>query len=113
MKRYEMYWIDFNPAKGTQPGKVRPAVIIQSNLLNDIDHSSTLVCPLSTIVEKDTEPLRVWCKRGNGGLKDNCDILIDQIIAIDNKRIKNKIGVLPTMLQAKLNEYLKVVLDLE
>lgn len=34
-KRGDVHWVNFNPSKGTEAGKIRPAVILQSNYLND------------------------------------------------------------------------------
>jgi len=52
-------------------------------------------------------------KKGIGNLLENCDGMIDQIRAIDNKRLIKKIGNLPADLSEKVKENIKVVLDLE
>ena len=46
MKQFELWLANLNPGKGTMMGKVRPVVIVQTDLLNG-DHSSTIVCPLT------------------------------------------------------------------
>jgi mRNA interferase MazF len=46
-------------------------------------------------------------------LLENCDIMIDQIRAIDNKRLIKKIGDLPNELIDIVKENLKIILDLE
>ena len=48
-----------------------------------------------------------------GNLYQNCDIMIDQIRAIDNKRLVKKIGNLPTNLEEIIKENIKIVIDLE
>jgi len=45
-------------------------------------------------------------------LKENCDIMIDQLRAIDNKRLIKKIGELPENLSIKVKENLAIILDL-
>ncbi len=45
-------------------------------------------------------------------LHQDCDILIDQLRAIDNKRLIKKIGKLPEPLLMKTMENLKIILDL-
>ncbi len=45
-------------------------------------------------------------------LRQDCDILIDQLRAIDNKRLIRKIGELPDSVSQLTRENLKIVLDL-
>lgn len=87
-------------------------LVIQTNLLNKVPHPSTIVCPLTTNVRKDTEILRVHLKKGTTQLHQDCDIMIDQIRAIDNKRLTKKIGILPEALVEKVKENIGIVLDL-
>ena len=90
IKQFEIWIADLNPQIGTEPGKTRPVLVIQTNLLNKVTHPSTLICPISTNVVKESDILRVHLKKGIANLHDNCDILIDQIRAIDNKRLIKK-----------------------
>ena len=76
---------DLNPKIGTDPGKVRPVVVAQINFLNNI-HPRTVVCPITTNVIQNSKLLRVHLKKGEAGLNQNSDILIDQVRAIDNRR---------------------------
>lgn len=113
IKQFEIWIADLNPQIGTEPGKTRPVLVIQTNLLNKIPHPSTLICPITTNVQKDAEILRVHLKKGVTKLRENCDIMLDQIRAIDNKRLINKVGDLPADLIEKVKENILIVLDLE
>jgi mRNA interferase MazF len=113
IKRFEIWIADLNPQIGTEPGKTRPVLIIQSNLLNKIPHPSTIICPITTKIEKEAEILRVHLKKGMANLHENCDIMIDQVRAIDNKRLVKKVGDLPHELISQIKENLSIVLDLE
>jgi mRNA interferase MazF len=46
-------------------------------------------------------------------LHENCDIMIEQIRAIDNKRLIKKVGKLPTDLVEKVKENIAIIIDLE
>ena len=113
IKQYEIWIADLNPQIGTEPGKTRPVLTIQTNLLNKIPHPSTIVCPMTTNVKKDSEILRVHLKKGTSDLHQACDVMIDQIRAIDNKRLTKRVGVLPIELIEIVKENIKIVLDLE
>ncbi len=51
--------------------------------------------------------------KGVSNLHDNCDILIDQMRAIDNKRLIKKVGNLPYDCVEKVKENIRIILDLE
>jgi len=113
IKQYEIWIADLNPQIGTEPGKTRPVLIIQTNLLNRIPHPSTIICPITTNVKKGSDILRVHLKKGEANLHQDCDVMIDQIRAIDNNRLLNKVGDLPKNLIEKLKENLMIIIDLD
>ena len=112
IKQFEIWIADLNPQIGTEPGKSRPVMAIQTNLLNRIPHPSTIICPITTNVKMDSEILRIHLKKGMANLEQDCDIMIDQIRAIDNKRMIKKVGDLPNDLIDKVKENLMIVLDI-
>jgi mRNA interferase MazF len=109
INQYDIWLADLNPSRGTEPGKTRPVVIIQTDLLNDA-HLSTIVCPISTNVLPEVEILRVHLNEHQ--LDKLSDVLVDQIRAIDNKRLISKLGELTKVQMEKLKDNLRVVLDL-
>jgi mRNA interferase MazF len=113
IKQFEIWIADLNPQIGTEPGKTRPVLVVQTNLLNKIPHPSTIVCPITTNVKKDSDILRVHLKKGVAKLQQDCDIMIDQIRAIDNKRLIKKVGDLPSELIQVVKENIIITLDLE
>jgi len=113
IKQFEIWIADLNPQIGTETGKTRPVLAIQTNLLNKIPHPSTIICPITTNINKDSEILRVHLIKGNANMLEDCDIMIDQLRAIDNKRLIKKIGNLPADLAEMVKENIRIVLELE
>ena len=113
IKQFEIWIADLNPQIGTEPGKTRPVLVVQTDLLNKLPHPSTIVCPITTNVEKEADILRVHLKKGIANLHEDCDIMIDQIRAIDNKRLVKKIGRLPSELIKTVKENIIITLDLD
>ena len=109
IKQYDIWLADLNPARGTEPGKTRPVVIVQTDLLNDV-HLSTIVCPITTNVKADILLLRVHLKKDQ--LQKQSDILIDQIRAIDNRRLIKRLGKLTKEQIVSLKSNISIVLDL-
>ena len=85
-KRGGIYLANFNPSKGTEPGKIRPCLIMQSDLLNEAGHPSTTLIPLTSQSIQDAAPLsyRIAAREG---LESDSDIMLDQTRTIDNRRI--------------------------
>ena len=111
INQYEIWVADLEPRFGTESGKIRPVIVIQTDLLNNL-HPSTIVCPITTNVNPESEILRVHLKKGTSNLKEDCDILIDQIRAIDNKRFTKRIGKLPENIITEIKNNISAVLDL-
>ncbi len=109
IKQFEIWLANLNPAKGTEPGKVRPVVIVQTDLLNE-SHPSVIVCPVTTNILPESELLRVHLDKGQ--LDVLSDILVDQIRAIDKKRLISRLGELTSSQADKLGGNIKIVLDL-
>ena len=111
MNQYEIWLADLNPQIGTEAGKVRPVVVVQTNFLNEIGHPSTIICPITTKLNNESDILRIRINKGNYGLNENSDIMIDQIRAIDNSRFVRKIGFVSNEMKLKIQENIKNVLD--
>ncbi len=86
LNRGEIWLANLNPSRGTEPGKMRPVLILQDQALLDATHPSTLIIPLTTVLIEEAIPLRIRIT-ARDDLKKDSDLLIDQIRAIDNKRL--------------------------
>ena len=109
-KKNEIWLANLDPRFGTEAGKTRPVLIVQTDLLNRI-HPSTLVCPLTTNIQPESKILRVHLKKGVGKVEKACDIMIDQLRAIDNHRLVKKLGEVPTDIVKKVQQNILLILD--
>ncbi len=109
IRKFHLYLADLNPRLGTEPGKVRPVVVVQTDLLNET-HPSTLICPITTQVAEQAKILRVHLLKGTPGLRTAPDILVDQVRAIDNRRFRKHLGQLTDRKKEALLENLRIVL---
>lgn len=82
----EVWLANLNPGRGTEPGKTRPVLILQNQVLLDTEHPSTIIIPLTTNLVDDAEPLRLRIP-AQGNLVKSADLLVDQLRAIDNRRL--------------------------
>ncbi len=111
--RGEVWLANLNPKRGTEPGKTRPVLIVQAQALLDANHPSTLIIPLTTNLVGDAEPLRLRIVAA-GRLRRDSDLLIDQLRAIDNRRlVQGPVTRLPSTFMQRVDIAIKEVLDLD
>ncbi len=106
-----LYLADLNPRAGSEPGKTRPVLVVQSDLLNEAEHPSTWILPCTTRLVGGNV-LRVELPRGIAGNAKDCEIMIDQSRAIDNRRFRKPLGVLPAPLLREVKQKLVRLADL-
>jgi len=100
-KRGDIVTVNLNPKKGHEVGKIRPAVVLSDDDENRI-LDTIILLPLSTSLIDDMEPYRMRIlKRDN--LKQDSDILINQIRTLSKQRIGEKIAKVTN------EEYTKIV----
>jgi mRNA interferase MazF len=89
-KRGSIYLAKLYPSKGHEVGKSRPILVLQTNMLNDINHTTVIIVPLSTSLVEQSFPLRYRIQKRDNLLQTS-EILCDQIRAIDINRLDAKI----------------------
>lgn len=104
----EIWLADLRPGFKSEPGKFRPVLVIQNQILNQANLQSTIVIPLTTELQPDAEPLRIRLKP-IGQIHKECDLLIDQIRALDNIRFQK--GPVANIDNKLLNKVFKAVMD--
>jgi len=87
VKRFEVWNIELNPSIGHEINKIRPCVVVSPDEANKY-LNTVIVIPLTSTLRN--YPTRVKCSfKGRQG-----QLVIDQIRAVDLKRLKKKLGVL-------------------
>ena len=106
-----LYAADLNPRRGTEAGKGRPVIVLQTNLLNETDHPSTWILPCTSRLTGESL-LRVQLPKGIAGNLVDCEVMIDQSRTIDNARFKRRLGVLPQPILDEIKAKLRTLADL-
>lgn len=90
IKKGDVYFASLNPIIGSEQDGERPVVVVQNNLANK--HSPTIiVVPITTVLKRMELPTHIPISK-NRFLKKDSMILVEQIRAIDKKRLKAYLG---------------------
>ncbi len=103
-----LYLADLSPRRGTEPGKTRPVLVVQSDLLNRVGHPSTWVLPCTTRLVGENV-LRVVLPKGIAGNSRECEIMVDQSRAIDNRRFQRLLGRVSAPILTEVKQKLRLV----
>ena len=110
-RRGELWAADLNPRRGSEPGKGRPVLVVQSDLLNETNHQSTWILPCTTELAGENV-LRVELPGRMAGNVRACEVMIDQSRAVDRRRLLRPLGRLPQAVMKEVSEKLRRVGDL-
>jgi mRNA interferase MazF len=105
-RRGFLYLADLDPRVGTEPGKVRPVLVIQTDLLSEVGHPSTWILPCTTRLSGENL-LRVVLPPGIAGNREECEVMVDQSRAVDNRRLVRALKPLPKSILAEVVEKLR------
>ncbi len=106
-----IYLAKLYPSRGHEPGKTRPVLVLQTNMLNHIGHTTIIVVPLTTQIIADAFPLRYTVDKRDHLEKDS-QLLCDQIRAIDKNRLQpEKIASLSEEELLEVEYQIQLILD--
>jgi len=110
IKRGEIYWVDWNPGRGSEQSGLRPALVIQNDIGNKFS-PTTIVAALTTAIEKPY-PFLVKITAKESGLPKDSTVNLAVILTIDKTRLTSKCGELSEAKMAEVNEAIKASLGL-
>ena len=111
IKRGDLFWVNLDPARGSEQRGRRPVLVIQNDIGNEVA-PTTIVAPLTTKSFSKEYPTNVNLPKGMAGLNVNSTVLLSQIRTIDKNRLEKKIGYLPENYIQKVDQALRISLGL-
>jgi mRNA interferase MazF len=112
IKRGEIYWVDFEPVRGSEQGRLRPALVIQNDVGNRYS-PITIVIPLTSHVSEKPYPQNVLFEAGVAGLPKSSELVTNQIRAVDKSRVGNRLGSVPDRLMEAVERAILLTLGME
>jgi mRNA interferase MazF len=109
-KRGQVFLVNLDPTIGSEIKKTRPAVIIQNDFGNRYA-PTTIIAPITTGHTSDY-PIEILVMPPEGGLINNSLIKLDQIRAIDKRRLVKFLGCLNPETMDQVDRAIKISLGL-
>ncbi len=102
---------DLSPPKcSNEVGKASPVLVVQGDTLNHSEYGTVIVMPFTTQLVDNAEPLRMRVKK-RGALREDSDLLIAQIRAIDKSRFVEKLGEMKPKELEKASKLINDILE--
>lgn len=115
MRRGEIRLVDFNPARGSEASKIRPAVVVSNDDSNSaVEHVGrgvVTVVPLTSNVSR-IYPYQVLVTAPETGLRFDSKAQAELVRSVATERIGRQVGVVPSALMLSLDEALRIHLAL-
>ena len=111
-KRGEIWFIDWSPSRGSEQSGVRPSLVLQTDKGNSNDnYPNTIVVTIST--KGRQIPFHVELKPNSiNGLSSISYIKCEQILTVSKERLTKKIGKISIKEIEKVEEAVKLVLEM-
>jgi len=106
MKRGEVWWVDFEPAVGSEVKKIRPAVIVSNDASNAAMHRVQVVPVTSNTARLYVFEAPVAVKGAAG------KAMADQVMTADKQRLKKRIGKVSASEMLGIEQALRIQLGL-
>ena len=88
VKRCEVYWVNLDPTQGSEIRKTRPGLVVSPDDMNQV-LPRVIIAPLTSA----GQPLN--CRPEVRFKGKRARILLDQVRAVDRKRLGKRVGVIP------------------
>ena len=113
MRRGEIWWVDWSPGRGSEQRGLRPALVVQTDAANlNPKYPNTIVVAIST--KGKPVPFHVLVEPSDqNGLKKRSYAKAEQVLTISKERLIEYIGTVDPEVMDKVEEAVKMVLDLD
>lgn len=111
IRKGSIYWIDFSPAKGSEPRGRRPGLVVQNDLLNDSKLNTVIVVAITSTLKFGELPGNVTLQKNEANIPKRSVINMTQVKTVDKSSLKGIIGSLSQSRMLEVYEGLKLVMD--
>jgi len=112
VRRGEIYWLDWNPPRGSEQAGRRPALVVQNDPFNTNPRYPNTVVVALTTKGRDIPTHIIIEPSANNGLRERSYAKCEQLMTVSKDRLEELIGELDNAVMARVESALKRVLAL-
>jgi mRNA interferase MazF len=112
IRRGDIHWVDFSPAKGSEPFGRRPGLVVQCDALNDSKLNTVVMLAITSNLKFAELPGNVSLRKGEANMPKRCVINVTQLKSVDKSSLAERIGSLTNKKMEEVVAGLKLVMDI-
>ncbi|MGH2834993.1 MAG: type II toxin-antitoxin system PemK/MazF family toxin [Solirubrobacteraceae bacterium] len=112
IKRGEVWWGDLGDPRGSEPGYIRPVLIVSDDRYNSSRLRTVTIVVMSTNTRLAELPGNVFVPSGVSGLPHDSVANVTQIATVDRKALTDRVGHLPDWLLEQVADGIRLALML-
>ena len=111
IRRGDIYYADLRPVVGSEQGGIRPVIVVQNEA--GIRHSSTvIIAAITSKMKRPKLPTHIMLDSSSCDIAKDSVILLEQLRTIDKQRLKEKVCHVDADVLRRVDEALKISLEL-
>lgn len=113
MIKGEIWWAELPSPRGSEPGKKRPVLIIQADTFNRSAINTIICVVITSNTSLSNAPANILLEKIDSKLEKKSVINFSQIITIDKSYFTDFVSMLQKPIITKINNSIKLILDIE
>jgi mRNA interferase MazF len=96
IRQGDVYWLDLGPSSGSAPAERHPCVVVQSDVFNASRIATTVVCLITSNVDRTGAPGNVALRKGDARLSRPSVVNVSHVVTVDKIDLEERVGRLPS-----------------
>lgn len=110
IRQGDVYWLDFGSARASEPAERHPCVVVQDDTFNASRIATTVVCLITSNLDRGRAPGNVRLRKGEGGLPRPSVVNVSQILTVNKTDLEEEIGRLSASTVKNIQDGLRLLL---
>ncbi len=111
IRQGDIFWVDLDDPKGSEPGYRHPHVVVQNNVFNASRIGTVVVCSLTSNLKRAASPGNVLLKKGEANIRKDSVVNITQLVTVDKADLSERIGTLPPVRVRQIIDGIQLLIE--
>jgi mRNA interferase MazF len=107
----DIYWVELDEPRDSEPGYRHPHVVVQNNLFNRSQIRTVVVCPLTSNLKRASAPGNVLLEKHEANLPKPSVVNVTQVFTVDKTQLDEYIGTLASRRVREILSGIKLVIE--